>query len=271
MVAAHAKRVRELKHENLATLFDFWISSDSTRAFFITEAVESRSVVDTFLRDSTVLRPRVIARWFTPILGLLHYLHSQSPPLVHHKIQLSSIFVRSSSGCIKVGLPLLVPWHIFLGHCVIKLSAMTPPEYLCGEATPASDIWCFGLALLEAITKQIPYSECETPAQLVERLLRYQPPDCIKDVNDPFAADLIRSCLQRPQLRPLARDLIEHAFFTRDYGGDERQDAAPASTDMIIIYSGQKAAPGYNKEPQRLSLRASGPIASSVPRMFPKG
>jgi WNK lysine deficient protein kinase len=210
-VCAHANRVKELKHENLAALFDFWISPDSTRAFFITEAVESRSVVDTFVRDATVVPSRVIARWFTVILRLLHFLHSQSPPLIHHKIQLSSIFVRSSSACIKVGLPLLVPRKVFMGHSIIKISAMTPPEYLYGEATPASDIWCFGLTLLEVITKTLPYAECKTPRELIDKLLRYQPPDCIEGVTDPVGrpdplvpatapAQTARQGVDRPQV-----------------------------------------------------------------------
>jgi serine/threonine protein kinase len=223
-----------LRHDNLALLHQYWVRPDSTRLFFISEEIASRSIVDSFLRNGSFAF-RAIARWFVPVLEVLHYLHSQRPPIIHHKIQLSSIFVRSTSGAVKVGLPQLVPLDLSSGWSHLEISASMPPERLLGDVTPASDIWQFGLALLEAITKQTPYAECATPAELVNKLQHFRPPAALALIENEIAADLIGACLQRPKLRPSAKDLASHPFFKKSLAEQEVPKTA-ASHGMVVIF-----------------------------------
>jgi WNK lysine deficient protein kinase len=240
-VSAHAKRIMGLKHDNLAALHDYWVNREAGCVYFISEEIASRSVVDSFMRDASLVRPRVVARWFSPVLEVLHYLHTQSPPVVHHKIQLSSIFVRSTSQSVKVALPLLVPFGLSMRFTI---SAGLPPECLFGEPTPESDIWCFGLAILEVITRQLPYAECRGPMALVQKLRAYERPASLALVTDPLAIDLISAGLQKPKLRPSARDLAAHPYFTKNLAADEDvpRPLTPPTHEMIVIFSGSSRA-----------------------------
>jgi WNK lysine deficient protein kinase len=234
VVSSHAQRILHLRHDSLALLHQYWLSADASRIFFISEEIASRSIVDGFLRGGS-FAPRAIARWFVTVLDVLHYLHSQTPPVIHHKIHLSSIFVRSTSRAVKVGLPQLVPPDMSPGRSHIVVSASTPPERLSGDVTPAADIWQFGLALLEAITKQTPYAECATPAELVDKFRRFQPPAALGLIENEMAADLIGACLRHPKLRPSARDLARHPFFKNNLAENEAPKRA-SSHGMVVIF-----------------------------------
>jgi serine/threonine protein kinase len=141
---------------------------------------------------------------------------------------------------VKVALPLLIPANCSLGDARFTISATLPPESLFGEPTPASDIWSFGLALLEVITRQAPYAECRRPMELIQKLSAYKPPASLALVTDPLAVDLVMSCLQKPKLRPSARDLAAHPYFSKNLAADEdvRPPTASPTHGMIVIFSG---------------------------------
>jgi WNK lysine deficient protein kinase len=193
------------------------------------------------LRDDAAIRRKVVVKWFRPVLEVLRYLHSLSPPIVHHKIDLSSIFVRNASGAIKVGMPLLVPFEISMGRSIFKLTATTPPEHLFGMRCPASDIWSFGLAVLILLTKQAPYSECTTPFELIQRLSVYQKPNSFSLLTDPVAIDLIDACLQPPEKRWTADSLLNHPFFTRE--DNKWEEKAVAGPNMVVLFTSGPSNP----------------------------
>jgi WNK lysine deficient protein kinase len=234
-ICAGADRFKALRHESLGVLHSYWVSPDQSRVTFITESICAKNVLDDFLRDDSAIRPKVVVKWFRPVLEVLRYLHSLSPPITHHKIDLSSIFVRSASGAVKVGMPLLVPFEFSMGRSIFKLTATTPPEHLLGMWSTASDIWSFGLAMLIVLTKQVPYDECTTPFQLVQKLSAYEKPNSFSLLTDRVAIDLIGACLQPPEKRWTADNLLNHPFFTRAGGdGEEKKSAGPG---MVVLFT----------------------------------
>jgi hypothetical protein len=86
----------------------------------------TKSVLDGFLRDVTAIHPKVVVKWFRPVLEVLRHLHSLSPPIIHHKIGFSSIVVRGASGAVKVAMLLLIPFDLSIGKSIGDDTARVP-------------------------------------------------------------------------------------------------------------------------------------------------
>jgi WNK lysine deficient protein kinase len=261
---AECERLKQLRCDPLFAVHHYWVVPESLRLIFITDAIPAKSAVEDFLRETTEVRPKVVARWFRPILEVFRHLHSLSPPIVHGRIQPFSVFVRGP--VVKVDLP---RFPRLQSHC-FSITPFTPPECLAGEDGPASDIWRFGIALLAVITRETPYAECKSPIELFTKLKAGELPASFRLVEDSVAAQLIGSCLQTVSARPDAGVLFGHEFFTRDYSLD--LEKAPESGIVVIFKSqGAGAAPqAPSAEDAAVPLAESRGVSGSLPRLMAK-
>jgi serine/threonine protein kinase len=231
---AHFEHLKQSKHDSLFSLHHYWLNSDSQRIVFITDAIPAKSVVEDFLRENSLVRPKVVIRWFRPMLEVLRFLHHLSPPIIHGRIQPFSVFVRGPS--IKIDPPhFLRPWPT-----VFSITPFTPPEVLIGDESPSSDIWRFGMALLCVVARQTPYAECKTPIDLIAKLQACEPPECLAAVEDPMAKDLISVCLTVPGKRLTADGLVAHPYFTQDFSAEAEK--VHEKGGLIVIFSSKNAA-----------------------------
>ena len=82
-----------------------------------------------------------------------------------------------------------------------KYTVIGTPEFMAPEMyeekgySEAVDIYAFGMALLEMVTAQYPYSECKNAAQIYRKVLEGKKPDCLALVTDPDVLDLITNCI----------------------------------------------------------------------------
>lgn len=214
---SYAELVRKLKHASMNSLVAFWHDPDTSRICYITESVSVNSVYHNIAIGAIDIKNKVIARWFLPVLNVLDYLHRQNPPIVHGRLRLTSIYVKPSTGAVKLISPTVIPRSLFMSGLSVRIEPEMPPEFLHGEIGPSSDIWSFGIALLSVATKKKPYEECKCPAELITRLRSYQPPACVRDVTDPLILDMVVRCLQPPLQRPSAAELLDHPFFKQNF------------------------------------------------------
>lgn len=233
-----ANRLKTLRCPIINSFIHFWINSDSTKLCYITESVWTNSIYKNISENFGEIRSKVIARWFMPVLEAINYLHSQNPPIIHNKIILSSMFIKPSTGAVKIIPPVLFTSRSINSSNMFKLRPTTPPDFLFKKEGPYSDIWSFGLALLFVFTKIEPYAECKSPMELVKKLSIYEPPESIKLVTDKLASSLISSCLKPPQERPTASQLFKHPFFTQNF--DQNNKISNSQDDsFVVIFPGK--------------------------------
>jgi WNK lysine deficient protein kinase len=96
--------------------------------------------------------------------GLKH-LHSKTPPIIHRDIKCDNIFINSNSGDIKIG-DLGLSTSMKTSHTT---SVLGTPEFMAPELYEEKygtevDIYAFGMSVLEMLTREIPYKECNNPA-----------------------------------------------------------------------------------------------------------
>ena len=235
------ERVKKMKHPNMNSLLHFWVLEESKRFFYITESISGRSVYEHVACDSQGIRPRLLSKWFVPVLQVLQFLHSQPSPIVHNRVRTSTIFVKPTSGAVKIASMLFTQKLLFRDALAITIEPDTPPEFLYCDYGPYSDIWRFGIAVLSAATKSQPYSECKSPAELLHKLMNYQPPACLEQITDRLLLDMVTSCLTQPKLRPTAASLLSHPFFGKGCSEDDTTSRSEKASDdgIVVIFSGK--------------------------------
>lgn len=121
------------------------------------------------------------------------------------------LFIDASEGIVKIGdfgLSKILP-DGQAGTC-LGTPAYTAPDVYSGRYTTKADIWSFGMCVLEMVTGETPYSECQNIGTIYMKVSQNSLPLSLLKVTDPDVADLITNCLLTADLRPSAADLLEH-------------------------------------------------------------
>ncbi|CAG8750396.1 23037_t:CDS:2, partial [Gigaspora rosea] len=82
---------------------------------------------------------------------------------------------------------------------------MAPEMYEEKGYSEKVDIYAFGMCLLEMVTGEYPYIECENAPQGIK-------PESLKKVQNPDILDLIMHCLETENERYTAQQIMEHRF-----------------------------------------------------------
>jgi hypothetical protein len=83
------------------------------------------------------------------------------------------------------------------------------PEVNEGNYNFKSDIYSLGLTLIELLTVQIPYKECEGALNIYINKKKGILPESFKLITDSGIRDFIMVCLNRESKRPTAKELLE--------------------------------------------------------------
>lgn len=74
------------------------------------------------------------------------------------------------------------------------------------------DIYAFGMAVLEMLTREMPYKECENPAQIYRKVVNGQYPRSLERIGDPQVRNFILQCIDNRRVRPTADQLLNSEF-----------------------------------------------------------
>ena len=88
------------------------------------------------------------------------------------------------------------------------------PELYEEDYTEMVDIYSFGMCLLEMVTMEIPYSECDSVAKIYKKVTTGVKPQALNKEMDPELKAFIEKCLAQPRARPSASDLLKDPFFS---------------------------------------------------------
>ena len=231
---SRAKTVKNFKFSSLLSVFTYWFNPQRTVFYLITENVNCKSIYSHIKGENQPQRPKTIQKWVTSVLQTLKFLHTQNPPFTHYRVELASVFIKSSSKLVKIMPPLLNPYMLKSETHELKLRFNTPPEAIFNKVITKSDIWSLGIAVLYCVTMEQPYLECKTPLELLFKLRNFQPPASLEKLTDPHLKDFIRSCLLPTDQRPSATELLNHPFLTQSYEQTSSDAKLPANFEILI-------------------------------------
>jgi len=82
------------------------------------------------------------------------------------------------------------------------------PEVFGGKYGINADIYSFGMCLIEMITLEKPYKECETIWKIYNYATEGKLPKALNRIHCEKIKDFIKNCLKKENERPTANDLL---------------------------------------------------------------
>eukprot|EP00116_Pleurobrachia_bachei_P017840 sb/3478102/ len=95
------------------------------------------------------------------------------------------------------------------------------PEMVREKYDQRTDVYSYGLTLLEMITQEYPYEESDTTSQTLSCLQSGRYPKALESVTCPFSRSLVRGCIEHDRDERMTMEQIQnHPFFeiTYNYG-----------------------------------------------------
>lgn len=209
--------LKSLKHKNIIKLYHSWLDMKNKNVNFITEIFTSGTLRQ-YRKKHKQVDIKAVKNWARQILRGLLYLHSHDPPIIHRDLKCDNIFVNGNNGEVKIGdlglATILRQAHA--AHSVIGTPEFMAPELYEEEYNELVDIYSFGMCLLEMVTFEYPYSECENAAQIYKKVSSGKKPAALDRVKNPDVREFIEKCLAPASKRLPARELLTDPFLQSD-------------------------------------------------------
>jgi WNK lysine deficient protein kinase len=203
-----------INHHNILRLRDAWYDESQRIFHYITEFPPPQTLVAYIKNVFGLPSNPVLTRWCFQIIEALEALHAADPPIVHGALSCENIFIDPGDGLIKIGLPAIEM------AVLSQLNPLARPrDDKEARIEPKSDIWLFGLCVIEMTTGQPPYAEFTTDEARRKAINERQMPRAFGEIHDPLIADLILTCLSQTRAPPTMVQLKENPLFA-DFSAD---------------------------------------------------
>ncbi|KAF6149635.1 hypothetical protein GIB67_011244 [Kingdonia uniflora] len=206
--------LRRLRNEYILECYNFWVDEEQNTLNFITEVCTSGSLRD-YRKKHRHVSLKAIKMWTRQILRGLEYLHTHEPCIIHRDLNCSNVFINGNIGQVKIGdFGLAATLSTSrVAHSILGTPEFMAPELYDENYTEMVDIYSFGLCVLEMITLEIPYGECDNPVKIYKKVSSGVRPKAMNKVKDQEVKDFIEKCLAKPNARPSASELLKDPFF----------------------------------------------------------
>lgn len=249
---SEVRLLRSMRHENIIALYSVWTDTEAGTLNFITEVCTSGNLRE-YRKKHRHVSLKALKKWSRQILAGLDYLHNHDPCIIHRDLNCSNVFMNGNSGKVKIGdlgLAAIVG-KSHAAHSILGTPEFMAPELYEENYTEQVDIYSFGMCVLEMVTLEIPYSECDSVAKIYRKVTGGQPPASLSRVRDPEFRSFIERCLAKPHARPSASDLLRDPFFSTlhfpspvlPHPDRPRQNAIDPSPSAAAALAGLRLAP----------------------------
>nr|KYP49862.1 putative serine/threonine-protein kinase WNK11 [Cajanus cajan] len=223
---SEVRLLRSLKNKNIISLYSVWRDEKHNTLNFITEVCTSGNLRE-YRKKHRHVSMKALKKWSKQILEGLNYLHEHDPCIIHRDLNCSNVFVNGNTGQVKIGdlgLAAIVEKN-HSAHSILGTPEFMAPELYDEHYTELVDIYSFGMCVLEMVTLEIPYSECDNVVKIYKKVSSGVRPQALNNIKDSEVKAFIERCLAQPSARPSAAELLKDPFFdVTDY--DENGDSA---------------------------------------------
>ncbi|KAF2285688.1 hypothetical protein GH714_007141 [Hevea brasiliensis] len=168
---SEVRLLRSLTNKNIISLYNVWRDEDHNTLNFITEVCTSGNL-RVYRKKHRQVSIKALKKWSKQILKGLNYLHTHEPCIIHRDLNCSNLFVNGNIGQVKIGdLGLAATvGKSHLAHSILGTPEFMAPELYEEDYTEMVDIYSFGMCVLEMVTLEIPYSECDNVARIYKKV-----------------------------------------------------------------------------------------------------
>lgn len=214
-IHSEVQLLRRLKNKYIIVCYSVWKDDEHNNINFITEVCTSGNLRE-YRKKHRQVSIKALKKWSKQVLEGLQYLHTHEPCIIHRDLNCSNIFVNGNTGQIKIG---DLGFAAIVGKSHLAHSIIGTPEYMAPELyeedyTEMVDIYSFAMCLLEMVTLEIPYSECDSVAKIYKKVTTGKMPQALSKVANPEVKAFIEKCIAQPRARPTASELLKDSFFS---------------------------------------------------------
>ncbi|KAL6905590.1 hypothetical protein ACP4OV_003191 [Aristida adscensionis] len=222
--------MRTLRHKNIVKLFASWVDEEKGIVNIITEYFTSGSLRQYRTKHRKV-DVKAIRRWAIQILTGLEYLHSQKSPIIHRDLKCDNIFINGNHGKVKIGdFGLATSMQQQKTQSIKGTLEFMAPELYTGNYNELVDIYAFGMCMLEMITCEYPYSECQGMGHIFKNVSQGKKPAALYKIKDTEVRSFIENCLAPVTERMRASELLKSSFLQ-----GESISIPPISVSMVEV------------------------------------
>ena len=153
----------KLQHPQIARIIDHFV--EASRNYLVIEYLEGETLRQLVRRLGRRPESKVIA-WAKQMAGILLYLHSQNPPIIHRDFTPDNLILRNDDSLVLIDFGAA---NQFLGSATGTLlgkPAYMAVEQVKGKATPASDLYALGCTLYFLLVGHDPETLAVAPPRL---------------------------------------------------------------------------------------------------------
>jgi len=199
-------------HPNIIKYLAWW---DTDNYFvFITDFFNMS--LKQFIQERNVLINSV-KTWTLQILEGLIHLHEAG--IIHRDIKCDNVFINQKTGNVVIGDLGLSRSSSAMDKSMSMVGTvpfMAPEQLNLDERKygPKVDIYALGMTVLEMISGEYPFEECNALPYIIKNIIDNKPPETLNRLQNGATKDFILLCLTRdPAERPTAGGLRKHTWF----------------------------------------------------------
>lgn len=217
-----AVMLKGLQHSNIVKFYDYWESHSAGKNKYIVLVTElmTSGTLKLYIKRFKTISIKILKSWCRQILRGLNFLHTRNPPVIHRDLKCDNIFITGTTGSVKIGdLGLATLKNKSHAKSVIGTPEFMAPEMYDEMYDEAVDVYAFGMCLLEMVTGEYPYAECDFPAQIYKKVTSGVKPECFYKIPEEYAEvkDIIDKCIRlNKEERMTIAQLMAHDFFAAD-------------------------------------------------------
>ncbi|MBI3652482.1 MAG: protein kinase [Acidobacteria bacterium] len=208
-----AEVLAQLDHPSIPTVFDYFI--EGGRYYLVMRWIGGGDLAEQMRVRGGTVDEATVTKWAIQIADVLHYIHSQKPPIIYRDLKPANLMIDD-----KTGRVMLVDFGIARivrptekGVTAIGTMGYAPPELFAGKVEPRSDIYSLGATMFHMMTGSDPQ---DNPLLIFDFSKNPLPRQLNPNISPEMEHLLVTSVAHTPEDRPesalqFMRDLQDHS------------------------------------------------------------
>lgn len=211
--ATEAQILYNLDHESIPKFLDCFISEN--RYYLVMEFIEGidlrRQLEEALEENRDGIEEWDVVNWGIQLCDVLHYLHSQDPPIIYRDLKPGNIIISSENKVYLVDFGIARIFDPRTKGTMVGTQGYAPPEQYRGKAEPRSDMYSLAACMHHLLTGKDPRNDIpfnyppvrsirpdlsEKIEAILQRALEMNPEDRFNDLADMQA--VLMECIKVP-------------------------------------------------------------------------